>query len=302
MKRHNFNKLLTVFGILFVLSLSSCVKNYRANETDLNDLKPTANIVEGGLYQFSTQALLFPGSDDVDTATFHVNYAAVSVAPANEVFTLAVDPAAITNYNTSGGGLQYEILPDSCYSFTATSVTVAKGQTYSDAIPVIFYPSKIDGQKNYMLPISLTNAPAGITISSNIGTLYYHFIGNPIAGSYTENWRRWNATDTTGTPNYNQTNSNILSPETPLQVSATSASNGAEFHISFTNTNGVLSNFNVALDPSSYGAFGLGSLSQAPIILIADPVKGIYSFYFKYSNTATPPGQRTIIETFTKTP
>ncbi len=302
MKRHNFNKLSTFFGILFILILSSCVKNYRANETDLNDLKPTANIVEGGLYQFSSQALLFPGSDLMDTTYFHINYAAVSVAPQNEVFTVGVDSSAVSFYNGTGGGLQYLPLPDSCYAPISTTDTVYKGQTYSNAIPVVVYPSKIDPSHNYMLSISILKAPTGITISSNIGTLYYHFIGNPIAGSYTENWRRWNATDTTGTPNYNQTNPNIFSPETPSQVSVASASNGAEFHISFTNTNGVLSDFNVALDPSSYGAFGLGSLSQAPVILTADPVKGIYSFYFKYSNTATPPGQRTIIETFTKTP
>ena len=40
--------------------------------------------------------------------------------------------------------------------------------------------------KNYMLPISITTAPAGSTISTNFKTIYYHLIGNPIAGLY--NW------------------------------------------------------------------------------------------------------------------
>ena len=299
MKRNNFNKLLVLLGVLILGGLSSCIKDYRKNETNLSNLQATVSVVEGGQYQFGSQALLYPATDLADTALFHLNYAAVNVAPADETFSIAIDPTALTTYNGLGG-VQYQPLPDSCFTFTATSATVSKGQTYSDPIPVIFYPSKVDPSKNFMLPISITKAPAGITISSNVSTIYYHFIGNPIAGNYMENWRRWNASDTTGALAYNFTDPNIFAPETPTQVSVASVENGALFHISFTNTNGVLSNFSVTLDPSSWAAFGAASVSQAPVIITADPVNGIYSFVFKYTNTSG--AARSIIQTFTKIP
>lgn len=301
MKRHNFNKLSTFFGILFVLILSSCVKNYRANETDLNDLKPTVNIVEGGLYQFSAQALLFPSADLTDTATFHVNYAAVSVAPVDEVFAIAIDPAALTTYNTTGG-VQYEMLPDSCFSFTATSATVSKGQTYSNPIPFIVYPNKIDPTHNYMLPISIKQAPAGITISSNISTVYFHFIGNPIAGTYEQYWSRWNHADSSsgkaGAAAYMVDEGAVtFGPTSPTEISVTSAGTGETDIIDFTNTAGVLSNFTVSFPSGEAAALGLSSIGT-PVLEVADPVKGIYQIYFGYVNGSG--ASRVIVNTYIK--
>jgi hypothetical protein len=296
MKRHNFNKFLALFGVLFVLSLSSCVKNYRANETDLNDLKPTVNIVEGGLYQFSSQALLFPSTDLTDTATFHVNYAAVNVAPVDEVFAISIDPAALTTYNGTGG-VQYEILPDSCFSFTTTSATVSKGQTYSNPILVIVYPSKIDPTKNYMLPITIKQAPAGVTISSNISTIYFHFIGNPIAGTYEQYWSRWNQADSaggSGTAAYYLSDRGpvIFSPNSPTEISVTSAGTGETDIIDFTNNAGVLSNFTVTI-PALAGVT-IGS----PVMELADPIHGIYKVYFPYVNGSG--ASRVIVNTYIK--
>jgi hypothetical protein len=151
-----------------------------------------------------------------------------------------------------------------------------------------------------MLPISITDA-SGKALTSNRNTLYFNIIGNLIAGNYQERWQRWNASDTTGAPTFDFSDPNVFSAESPTQVSVTSVENGAQFHISFTDTGGGLAgltNFNVTLDPASYGAFGLGSVTQAPVILQADPVAGIYRFVFKYLNTSAAP--RSVIQTFTK--
>lgn len=301
MKRHNFNKFLTLFGVLLVLGISSCIKDFRAGETNLNNLKPTANIVEGGLYQFGTQALLFDPTDPSDTALFHVNYAGVSTAPQDENFTLGVDAGALTSYNAQSGGAPYILLPDSCFSFSSTSVVVSKGQTYSDSIPVVFYPGKIDPTQNYMLPISIMKAPAGITISSNVGTVYYHFIGNPIAGPYSWDWTRFNAPDTTGTPSPTSFTGNptTFSPDDPTTVEVPSGYyNHARYVITFADTSGVLSNFAVSFNPTDLAGFAPAvTLTSGPTILTADPINHIYRFIYTVS---TASGPRTLIDKFYK--
>ena len=68
---------------------------------------------------------------------------------------------------------QYEALPDSTYAFPVKSATIAAGDRL-DTLRVLFYPSKIDTTKNYMLPVSIQDAQ-GETISGNFGAIYFHF-------------------------------------------------------------------------------------------------------------------------------
>lgn len=180
-------KLIVYLSLMIALfSQYSCVKDFRDGETDFSGTQPVALIAEGGLNAnaFSAASLSYPGTDLADTAIFHVNYGADNVAPTTEEFTLGVDPNGVKNYNATGG-LQYELMPDSDYSLPATKVTVAKGNNYA-TVSVIFHPNKIDASKNYMLPISITAAPSGTVISNNQGTIYYHAIGNPLAGRYSD--------------------------------------------------------------------------------------------------------------------
>ena len=285
-----------------VIFSSSCIKDYRDGETNFSGVKPTVLIAEGGLSgtAFGAAAITYPGTDPVDTAHFHVNYAATNVAPADEVVGLAVDPSALASYNSDSSGLQYELMPDSDYSFTATQVTVPKGDNYTAAIPVTFYPDKIDGSKNYMLPISIAAAPSGAMLTGNQNTIYYHAIGNPIAGAYNNcEWLRWNASDTTGPPSYDFPGlSTVFNPVTPTEVSIQSPGNGAVYDLSFDNNNGVLSNFSVTLDPASYATFGLGTLTAGPTIEIADPIAGVYRFTYSYLNTSN--AARVAVDQFAK--
>ncbi len=190
-----YNKKGLFAGLLAVCIFSSCIKNYRPGETVFSNLQPIVLIPEGGLAAFGAQALNYPASDETDTFYFRINFAATNVAPADEKVTFAVDPAALTAYNANGG-VQYQAFPDSIFSFTATEATVKAGQNYSDPIAVAVHPSKVDPTKNYMLPISIKSAPAGSAISGNFGTLYLHFIGNPIAGTYNVTGTRYNYTGT----------------------------------------------------------------------------------------------------------
>jgi hypothetical protein len=190
MKINNY-KLLALGGLLFIVasSLDSCVKS-RSGETDFGGLKPIVLIPEGGT---GGTKLTFPPTDDTDTTLFHLNYAATTVAPADETITIAIDQTQIAAFN-SNSTIQYTIFPDSIYSFKTTTVTIKKGNNYSDAIAVALFPSKIDLTQNYILPITIKTAPSGATISGNFGTVYYTLVGNKLAGAYNGFGTRYNYT------------------------------------------------------------------------------------------------------------
>ncbi len=271
-----------LLSIAIALSLSSCVKS-RAGRTDFNHLQAMVLIPEGGLATFAKQALTFPNSDAADTAFFHVNYAATIVAPADEAIGLTIDQAALNDYNGSSA-IKYELFPDSIFSFSTTSVSIPKGDNYSQAIPLVVYPDKIDPTRNYMLPISLTTAPEGAGISANYKTIFFHLIGNPIAGSYDQEWKRWNASDTSGAPVSDlDLGTVIFAPTDPTTINVTSQGTGETDVITFTNNGGVLTNFGVSILPVS-------GITEGPAVMeLADPVNGIYKVYFTYTNSSGAP-------------
>jgi len=137
-----------------------------------------------------------------------------------------------------------------------------------------------------MIPISIKTA-AGVTISGNLGTIYLHQIGNPIAGAYTHEWIRYNNVGGTGTPAYDQTYSDVFSPLNGTTISAQSGT-GVNYVLSFTNTGGVLSNFQVAFDAASVTASGI-TITGGPTIIVADPVNRKYQFNFTYNNASGSP-------------
>jgi len=187
-----FKNLVAITLVSSIVFLASCVKNRNDGAVDFSQLAPIVLIPEGGLKNFSSSALVFPSTDPVDTASFRINYAATTAAPADVTVTLAIDDAARVAYNASHTD-QYIAMPSTFYNFTTTSVTVKAGQTYSDLVKLAVYPFMFDPAKSYMLPITITGA-SGVNISGNFGTIYYHVIGNPLAGNYQDYGQRINYT------------------------------------------------------------------------------------------------------------
>jgi hypothetical protein len=303
MKRNNINRIfkLGLFSLALAAIDWSCVKS-REGRTDFENLTPTVLISEGGLQNFGIDAILFPPTDDVDTTFFHMNYAATDVAPSDQVVTIAIDDAAIDAYNAANG-TDYAKFPDSIYSFTTTSVTIPKGANYSSGVPLIMFPSKINLLKDYMLPISITVAPAGTTISANHKTIYYHLIGNPIAGIYNWDWYRWNNTTPTG-PNTGGTpalgGSAVLAPITGTQVEVASGYFiGPRYEITFTDSSGVLIDFAATFNSDDLATmkdvYGV-TITSGPTFDSVNVAAGYYQIHY----TAATPDPRYVIDKFYK--
>jgi hypothetical protein len=95
--------------------------------------------------------------------------------------TIGVNDAARVDYNTQNN-TQYAAMPDSLYSLPSTTGLITAGAR-SISIPITIYTGKASLTQSYMLPISIKDAQ-GLSISSDLGTIYYNQLGSPIAGRY----------------------------------------------------------------------------------------------------------------------
>jgi len=311
--------------LLLLFALGSCVKDRNDLATDFSTIQPIVEIRDNisgvgndaGLANFGKAALNF--TSDPDTISFYVNLASVNVMNHDISVTLGIDDAARVAYNADAlaadpNAVQYDAFPDSAFSFTQTQATIPAGLRVA-LVSVVFYPSKIpDPTKSYMLPISVTDA-SGITISGNFGTIYYHVIGNPLAGNYLQDFYRWNdVTDTTGPPNstvfegqeipITPEASTVLSlPESYLQ-----SFTGGFISLSFTNDNGVLSDFSVYLNDATLQGLADGGFTvvTAPK-LVSYEIKGDASNHYAGSTFRTymevinsSGGNRKLVDNFTK--
>lgn len=280
--------------LLFILS--GCLKTHDGF-IDFSKTSDFVILTGAGLTNFkASNVLVNTTSTDTIKKTITVDLASKGNSNGSITVTLGVDAAKIAEYN-SANGTSFQAFPANAYKLTSNKVTVAAGGHYGTTTLEI-YQNKLDPTVSYMLPISITDG-GGKSLSSNQNTIYYNVIGNPIAGNYTEEWIRWASFDTTTSPQYHFTGDpNVFAAETPTQVFVESVDNGAQFHISFTNNNGVLSNFKVTLDPASWGNFGAVSITTAPKLIVADPVRGVYRIYFQY--TLSSGAARSIVEEFVK--
>lgn len=313
-----YSYFITCVSLLF--TLGSCVKDRNALATDFSNLQPIVELRDNisgvgndaGLANFGKASLNF--TSDPYVQSFYVNLASVNVRSQDLKVTLGVDQAALDAYNADPNNeIKFEMMPDSLYSFTTTEVTIPSGlRVAKDS--VIFYPSKFDPSKSYMLPISVTDA-SGLTISGNFGTIYYHIIGNPLAGNYFQDFYRWNdAADTTGPPNSTVFEGQLLpvSPESPntlfLPESYLQTFTGGGISLSFTNTNGVLSDFAVYLNDATLQGLADGGFTvvTAPK-LVSYHIVGDASTHYSGSTFRTymevlnsAGGNRKLIDNFTK--
>ena len=294
-----------------MLLISGCLKK-AATYTDFSSLQDFVVLTGGAGGSSSVNVAFNRGADlsqviTADLASTNNNSGAVTV-------TIAVDPAALTAYNTANG-TNYVALPTANYKLQSNTISIPAGQHYGSTTLALTNLGTLDPGTSYMVAISITDA-SGKKLSTNLNTLYYYSIGNSLAGTYTFLGQRWNSPilDTTKAPASTPYNNITYSPQplgpTTLFFDETYLAQNlgggvAGYRLDFTNNNGVLSNFAVSL----YGGSALGSFS-----IIGGPtlvgykivgtaatkfVGSTFRFYMAVDNGAG--AQRASIDTYTKT-
>ena len=169
-------------------------------------------------------------------------------------------------------------------------------------IPLIVFPSKVDPSLNLLLPISIKTVPDGSTISTDFGTIYYHFIGNPLAGAYIWDFTRFNASDSTGANSGHSVGTTSFAPDDPTTIEVPSGYfTQPRYVLTFDNNGGVLSNFQVSLNAADVATMHTNGVDvgSAPVIIAADGVNK--SFEFQWTATVLASGApRYILDKFYK--
>ena len=291
-------KLLIAVFTVFSMFLVGCLK-----DTPNVDFSKVSGIVEfvypgganhnglgAGMEFFGGGAFTFPPSDLADTVFFMANLAAPNPFSKDLGVTIGVDPNIITKYNADpNNAVKFVLMPDSCYTLLTKAGTI-KGGKNLDTFYLVVYPYKIDPTQNFMAPVTILSA-SGEPISANFGTIFFHTIGNPIAGAYNWDYTRYNTPDGSGPPagsSFTGAPTTFL-PDDPSTIEVRSAYYiGPHYVLTFTNTGGVLSNFALAFnsnDLATMKAAGV-TITDGPHIIKADPVTGEYIFHYVAFNGA----------------
>lgn len=294
---------------------TGCLKKNNTTYEDFSNLQDFVVLTAGPSGSSSVKAAYNRGSDTV-TETITVDLASAKNLSSPVTVTIAVDPTALTAYNTANG-TSYTALPTANYKLLSTSVTIPAGQHYAQTTLQVFTKG-LDPATSYMTPISIIDA-SGKKLSSNLNTLYFYTIGNPLAGSYAWSYRRWSGTTDTTTANNGGGSDQVVSisplgptsllfPEGYLDVFVDGS---AGITLTFTNNNGVLSNFqgflsttyqNEITDPNGFG----GSIVTSSV-LVGYQIVGnasthyagsTFRFYTSIKNSSG--GIRTLMDTFVK--
>jgi hypothetical protein len=302
-------KKLILLTTLLAIGLSSCLK-----DTRYLNFAGAGNIVNfplSGLPNFGGDAV----TSDTAVIKFGVDYATANPNPALTV-TLGVDTTLVAKFNAANPGIVYNVLPASAYVFTATTVNIPAGAQFAySTITINKY--LLDPAKSYMLPVVIKSA-AGVPISANFSTHYYHVIGNDFAGAYRYNFERFNGTDSTASLNGLSFNggSAIFVPVSPTEVQVYTAYASPppllRYDLTFVkNSDGTYSNFQLSFVPGDVAAALAGgiTITQGPVFLTVTPnsntLAGPYTYaqalkLFRFQFTKHTGSYGYIVDTYIK--
>ena len=305
----------SIFSIsgVAMLIIASCTKPV-SGYTDFTKVSDFVVLKDGGLTNFGLTAYN-RGSDTVNL-TVRVDLASVASSSSPTPVTIAINNTAIATYNTANPQPGYVTLPTANFKLLSTTLTIPAGQHYAETTLQV-YTKGLDPAVSYMTPVSIVEA-SGKNLSGNLNTLYFHTIGNPLAGQYNWTFRRWSGTTDTTKPNNGTTfidvptaisplgPTDLLFPESYLNTFVDAA---AGITLDFTNNNGVLSNFTGFLDQKYQdeitGSFGGSIITSSVLVgyqIVGDGstkyAGSTFRFYTSIKNSSG--GTRTLIDNFVK--
>jgi hypothetical protein len=281
--------------IMLVSGFSACLKDKAF--LDVSGTQPIIEFSRGSDGTSSANWGPISGAE-LDTA-IAIDIASPQVLNYDVSVNILFDPTMITAFNAANPDNPVQQLPDSCYSVTSPQTIKIPADYRIGKIPIKLYPEKINTKISYAMPFSITGVTGSgqsLLISSNAGKIFYAFIGNPIAGAYTNEWIRYNTATQTPPAAGDVTTPGILfSPLSPVKVSIPDVNTGAIYDLSFDTTGGIQSHFQVSIEPASVAGI---TVTVGPTIVTADPVAGKYVFNFQYLNSSG--AARNITDIYTK--
>ena len=259
MKKNIFISALAVLGLGF--GMTSCLDGDPMNTppgasptlVEMSYVLDGGNNINSGLQYFASQTLLLNPAHTSDTLDFAVTVQGQFDEDVN--VTLKVDPTALDD-NVGNDGLDYAMMPDNQFQLLNTTGVIHPGRTPYASFRVVFYPPNIDFTKNVMLPITATN-DKDVTLSANHGVIYFHIIGNPIAGLYNREFIRYSTPNPPvgATPDIHNNATVVFAPQDPTTINVpTGYFDNAPYIITFDDDGthtapGGLTNFKAVLDP-----------------------------------------------------
>lgn len=207
--------------VTFLLVIASCKKK----DENIINTTPVAQISGSGITNFKNALLV--GKDTL-VYTFFVEVSSASAIKENFDIVIGVKDTSRTKYNTTST-LQYDAMPADWYSIDTTTKTLVVNNTYVQ-FDIKFFMKKFDSTKTVMLPVGVLSAGSN-NISSSYSTIYYHYIGMELSGSYGVSGTRKNYTGSVADENLSETvnlseiGSKKLIPQTPLTCMAGYANN-----------------------------------------------------------------------------
>ena len=252
--------------------------------------------VNSGIRYFPSEALILNPNLKNDTIKFAVAIQGITKYDRDINVSLSIREEELDDY-LAKDGIPYQMMPSNAFDLLASSGTIPKGKTYVE-FSLVMHPSLINLKKNYMLPITLTSNDVSLPISSNYSTIYYHSIGNPIAGLYKWQFIRYPTPAGTGSPDINSTADATFSPSDGKTVTGfhTGYYTQPNYTITFDDDgNGNLSNFKAILDPVALAA----DWDPNNIAVVTGPTITVNATYTKFTIKYTT-RTRNVTDIFTK--
>ncbi len=109
----------------------------------------------------------------VQTAVYGAAYGGYGVPDEDVPVSFKVDNGLVASYNTANK-TNYQVLPASSYSLSATNSFIPKGKTSSEPLKITFKAKgdgAMDAFKTYLLPITISS-PA-VKVKESLKTVYY---------------------------------------------------------------------------------------------------------------------------------
>jgi len=162
------------YNLLILLGLGmsfGCKKNDAFTEE--TDSKKGAQVFIAKANRGMQELQIFPFTDNARSISFGVSFGAVGLPASPIRVKVQIDTRAFDSLNVirSNSALPlYQKFPTDAYNIDRTDVTIPKGQVSSELINVKYFSKKFDSTKDYLLPISITDA-SGYTINPTVKTI-----------------------------------------------------------------------------------------------------------------------------------